>query len=108
MEQKLIDQLIAWHEVDEHQRIIDSLLAIPEEERDYEAISIMARAYNNSGLYEEALRQFGKIAEAGKQDSLWHYRVGFALYYLQRYEEAVQAFSRSDQLEPGVQSTEYF
>ncbi|MFJ5792659.1 SMI1/KNR4 family protein [Lysinibacillus sp. NPDC093197] len=108
MEQKLIDQLIAWHEVDEHQRIIDSLLAIPEEERDYEAISIMARAYNNSGLYEEALHQFGKIAEAGKQDSLWHYRVGFALYYLQRYEEAVQAFSRSDQLEPGVQSTEYF
>ncbi len=108
MEQRLTDQLNEWHEMDEHQRIIDSLLAIPEEKRDYEAISIMARAYNNSGLYEEALYQFDKIAEAGKQDSLWHYRVGFALYHLQRYEEAVQAFSISNQLEPGDQSTEYF
>ncbi|MFJ5764996.1 SMI1/KNR4 family protein [Lysinibacillus sp. NPDC093210] len=108
MEQRLINQLHEWHEVDEHQRIIDSLLAIPEEERDYELISILARAYNNSGLYEEALHQFDKISDAGKQDSLWHYRVGFALYHLNRYDEAAQAFSRSDQLKPGEQSTQYF
>ncbi|WP_274310278.1 SMI1/KNR4 family protein [Solibacillus daqui] len=108
MEQKLIDQLNEWHEVDEHQRIIDSLSQIPDEERDYESISLLARAYNNLGLYKEALYQFDKISEAGKQDSLWHYRVGFALYHLKRYEEAAQAFNRSDQLEPGVKSTEYF
>lgn len=108
MKQKLIDQLNEWHEADEHQRIIDSLSAIPDEERDYESISHLARAYNNLGLYEEALYQFNIISDAGIQDSLWHYRVGFALYHLKRYEEAVQAFSRSDQLEPGVQSTEYF
>lgn len=108
MEQKLIEQLNEWHEVDEHQQIVDSILAIPEQERDYETISMLARAYNNLGLYEVALNQFAHIAEAGKQDPLWHYRVGFALYHLQRYEEAAQAFSKSEQLEQGDQSTAYF
>lgn len=108
MEQRLIDQLKEWHEEDEHQQIVDSLLAIPDEERDYEWMSHLARAYNNLGRYEEALRQFDIISEAGKQDPLWHYRVGFALYHLKRYEEAAQAFSRSDQLEPGNENTEYF
>lgn len=108
MEQRLMDQLNEWYEADEHQRIVDTLSAIPDEEQDYEAISHLARAYNNLGLYEEALSQFDHISEAGKQDPLWHYRVGFALYYLKRYEEAAQAFRRSDQLEPGVQNTEYF
>jgi len=108
MEQKLIDQLNEWHEVDEHQQIVDSILAIPSEEQDYQSISMLARAYNNLGFYEEALNQFANIAEAGKQDSLWHYRVGFALYHLQQYAEAAQAFSESNHLEPGVRSTEYF
>ena len=90
MEQRLIDQMKEWHEEDEHQRIVDSLSAIPNEERGYELISLLARAYNNLGFYEEALYQFDIISEDGKQDSLWHYRVGFALYHLKRYEEAVK------------------
>lgn len=108
MEQRHMDQLNEWHEEGEHQRIVDSLTAIPDEELDYESISLLARAYNNLGLYEEALDQFDNITEAGMQDSLWHYRVGFALYHLKRYEEAAQAFRMSDQLESGDQSTEYF
>ncbi|WP_342512340.1 SMI1/KNR4 family protein [Sporosarcina sp. FSL K6-1522] len=108
MKKNLIDQLNEWHELDEHQRIVDSLSAIPTEARDYETISHLARAHNNLGLYEEALEQFDKISEAGKKDSLWHYRVGFALYHLQRYEEAAQAFSMADQLESGIQNTKYF
>ena len=106
MDQALIEQLNQWHEEDEHQRIVDSLLAIPEEEREYEVVSRLARAYNNLGLYEEALNQFEKISEAGQHDPLWHYRVGFALYHLKRYEDAAQAFSTSDKLEAGDQRTE--
>lgn len=60
------------------------------------------------GLYEEALYQLENIAEVGKQDPVWHYRVGYSLYHLKRYEEAVQAFHRSDQLETGDQSAQYF
>lgn len=71
-------------------------------------ISSLARAYNNLGQYEIALDHFESIAEAGKQDPLWHYRVGFALFHLKRFEEAVQAFRRSDELEPNDQNTESF
>lgn len=108
MNQTLFEQLNKWHEEDEHQKIVDLLIAIPDEEQDYETVSRLARAYNNLGLYEEGLSQFDKISEAGKQDPLWHYRVGFALYYLKHYEEAVQAFRKSDQLEPDNQNTAYF
>lgn len=107
MNQVHMDQLNQWHEDDEHQRIVDALLAIPENERDYETISRLARAYNNLELYEEALHHFDSIAEAGQHDPLWHYRVGFALYHVKRYEDAVQAFRTADQLEPGDEDIEY-
>ncbi|NTU24072.1 SMI1/KNR4 family protein [Brevibacillus sp. HB1.2] len=106
MDQALIEQLDRWHEEDEHQQIVDSLLSLPEEERDYEAISRLGRAYNNLGHYEEALNQLENIAEAGQQDPVWHFRVGFALYHLKRYEEAAQSFRTSDKLETGNQNTE--
>ncbi|UIO42500.1 SMI1/KNR4 family protein [Brevibacillus brevis] len=106
MDQVLIEQLNCWHEEDEHQQIVDLLLTVPEEEREYEAVSRLGRAYNNLGLYEEALNQLKKIAEAGQQDPVWHFRVGYALYYLKRYEEAAQAFRTSDKLETGNQNTE--
>lgn len=108
MKQRLIDQLNEWHENDEHQQIVDTLIAIPEEDRDYEEISLLARAYNNLGQYDEALRQLEKIISDGEQDPLWHYRIGYTLYHLNRYEEAAQAFRRSDQLEPDDQSTKYY
>ncbi|MCR8842443.1 SMI1/KNR4 family protein [Paenibacillus sp. SC116] len=107
MDQTLTDQLDQWHEEDEHQYIVDTLLAVPKEERDYEATSRLARAYNNLGLYEEALDQFEKIADAGQNDPLWHYRVGFALYYLKKYENAAHALRTADELEPGNPNTEY-
>lgn len=107
MNQVHMDQLNQWHEEDEHQRIVDALLAIPENERDYETISRLARAYNNLGFFEEALQQFDRIAEEGQHDPLWHYRVGFALYHVKRYEDAVHALRTADQLEPGDQDIEF-
>lgn len=101
------DQLNQWHEDDEHQRIVDALLAIPENKRDYDIISRLARAYNNLELYEEALHHFESIAEAGQHDPLWHYRVGFALFHVKRYEDAVQALHIANQLHPGDQDIEY-
>lgn len=108
MNQTLFEQLNKWHEEDEHQKIADLLISIPDEERDYGVVSLLARAYNNLELYEKALCQLEIIAEAGSQDSLWHYRIGYTFYHLGRFEDAAQAFRKSDQLEPDDQNTKYF
>ena len=107
MNQVLMDQLNQWHEDDEHQRIVDVLLAIPENERDYKMKSRLVAAYNNLGLFEDALQQADRIAEEGQHDPLWHYRVGYTFYHVKRYEEAVQAFRTADQLQPGDEDVEY-
>ena len=49
MNEQLRAQFEAWHEQDEHQKIVDAVLALPPEERGYEETGQLARAYNNLG-----------------------------------------------------------
>ncbi|OMF90865.1 Imm51 family immunity protein [Paenibacillus sp. FSL R7-0273] len=101
MNMNLTSQFAQWHENDEHQRIVDVILEIPASERDYGMISSLGRAFNNLGLYEEGLEQFHLIAAEGEKDPLWHFRTGYSYYYLDRHEEAVQAFRAALALDPG-------
>lgn len=101
MEQELRDQIKQWHDNNEHQQIVDTLLKIPPADRDYDMISSLGRAYNNLSLYEKALEQFAVIAEQGQHDPLWYYRAGYAYYSMKRYEEAVGVLSTALELDPG-------
>ena len=76
MDQEMKKQFDLWHEADEYQKIVDAVLAIDEKERDYEAVSQLARAYNNLGRYQKAAVQLLSIQEEGKNDYMWHYRMG--------------------------------
>ncbi|WP_313637929.1 SMI1/KNR4 family protein [Paenibacillus sp.] len=105
MSDELLAQLDTWHEEDEFQEIVDAIMEIPEEERDYVLTSHLGRALNNLGQYEEGLEQFLTIAEEGEEDPLWHYRIGVSYYYLKQYEEALKAFTAADQLEPDDEDT---
>ncbi|GGF95785.1 hypothetical protein GCM10010912_45910 [Paenibacillus albidus] len=100
MDNELRAQLKQWHEDDEHQLIVDSLLKIPPADRDYEEISSLGRAYNNLEQYEEALEQFALIEEQGGNDPLWYFRVGYSYYYLKRYAEAMNVLSNALTLDP--------
>ncbi|UQZ34096.1 glucan biosynthesis protein [Paenibacillus sp. PK3_47] len=100
MDTKLKAQLAEWHEADEHRKIVDTLLEIPPAERTYDIISSLGRAYNNLDCHEEALEQFMEIAGQGVNDPLWHYRTGYAYYYLRRYKEAEEVFSAALALDP--------
>lgn len=82
MNEELLEQLEEWHEEDEFEEIVDAITEIPEQERDYALISHLGRALNNLERYEEAVEQFLSIQEEGKDDPLWHYRIGLAYYYL--------------------------
>ena len=102
---ELLQQINEWHETDEHQKIIDAIEALPCEKRDYELTCLLARAYNNVSdphdlRLEEAVSVLESMREKGKDDALWHYRMGYALYYLGREEEALPYFRRAAELNP--------
>ena len=89
----LIARLMAWHEDDEHEKIIDALKGM--EDRDYEIHSLYARALNNCERYEEALDILLGLEAEGCGDKLWNFRVGYALYYLNREAEAAEYFKKA-------------
>lgn len=105
MRDELLERLEQWHDEDEYEQIVQAIEEIPVEERDYELVSQLGRALNNLERYGEAVAQLLTVAEEGKNDPLWHYRLGLAYYYLEQYEEARGAFKEADRLEPGDEDT---
>ncbi|WP_208920973.1 SMI1/KNR4 family protein [Paenibacillus uliginis] len=105
MREDLLAQLDEWHEEDEFEEIVDAVMEIPTEDRDYVLISHLGRAMNNLERYEEAIEQFLTISEEGKDDPLWHYRMGVAYYYLEQYDDALREFEIADQLDPEDEDT---
>ena len=79
---------------------MDAVLALPPEERGYEETGQLARAYNNLGELEAALELLLSIAEQGREDFRWHYRVGYSYFYLHQNERAAAAFDRAVALNP--------
>lgn len=109
MEEKLLEQLNAWHEADEYQKIIDAIEDM--EEHDYDTICHLARAYNNRGEaddYDRAIQLLQMVSDLGQEDPLWYYRLGYACYFDNRFAEAAEAFQRSLDLAPDDEDAQYF
>jgi hypothetical protein len=90
-----IAQLVSWHDEDKHGCIIKAIEKLNRKEWDYEIASLYARALNNAEKYEDALGTLLDLEEEGKDDGVWHFRVGFALYYLNREAEAAEYFQQA-------------
>jgi len=105
MRDDLKAKLDELHEADEFEEIVNTIMEIPAEDRDYELTGHLGRAMNNLERYEEAVEQFQTIAEEGQEDPLWHYRIGLAYYYLDRYDDARREFEMADKLDPGDEDT---
>ena len=91
----IIEEINKLHENDEHEKIIEIITAIPNEKRDAELFSLLARAYNNVERYDEALNNLMYIREEGIDDALWNYRVGYAYFYKGDKENAEIYFKKS-------------
>ncbi|MEI0559908.1 tetratricopeptide repeat protein [Brachyspira intermedia] len=91
----IIEEINELHENDEHEKIIEIIMAIPNEKRDAELFSLLARAYNNVERYDEALDNLMYIREEGIDDALWNYRVGYAYFYKGDKENAEIYFKKS-------------
>lgn len=108
MRDELIAQLNAWHEEDEFDNIVDRINEVPTMLIDEELGTHLGRALNNLGRYKEALKWFLKFEEQGKNDPLWHFRVGYAYYYLDQHEEAIKAFEIAHEMDPEDEDTVTF
>ena len=100
MDQSFYDQIDRWHREGRHQDIIDAINALPPKDRDDELTGLLARALLNLDRYEEGLEQLLTVPEEGRQDPMWHFRVGYAHYYLGETEEAMSAFEEACERDP--------
>lgn len=94
----LIRKLDRLHDEDKFFEIIEIISEIPEKDRNYEIISHLARAYNNVDYYTAAIEQLLLIKDKGQKDSLWHFRMGYAYFYLGKYESALKEFKLAYEL----------
>lgn len=100
MDKALRKKLDKLHKHDQYDKIIEVVTAVPKEEWDAELIGRLASAHNNLEEYEEAIELLLSVKEEGTDDPLWHFRMGYAQYYLGNEEEAQTAFARTLELDP--------
>lgn len=105
---ELMEQCERWHHENQHGRIITALEGLGADGRDAHVDSILARAYNNSSQYGKAVELLKKHEQTMSPDHMWNYRLGYALYYLGRYEEALDCFNRALEASPGDKDTLLF
>lgn len=108
MGSRLLKQLQEWHEQDEYQKIVDAIKAIPKEKWDYDMISHLARAYNNLEKYQDAITLLQSIRTQGLSDPLWHFRMGYAYYYLDEIPLAMEEFEQVLKDNPDDQDAKLF
>lgn len=107
----LLQAIARWNARNDFKRIIDVLEALPAERRTDTILGELARAYNNLAmpgddeLFLHALDILRLTRESGKDSYLWHFRVGYALFYLDREGEALPYFERALELRPGDEDT---
>ena len=114
--EELLSQINEWHEVNEHQKIIDAIEALPREEWGYELTCLLARAYNNVSpepcdwhrYLGDAVSLLESVWEDGKDDACWHFRLGYALFFLDRVAEALPCFCRAAELDPEDPDAPFF
>ncbi len=108
------EQIAAWNEEEEYQKIVDVLLAVPEEERTPELVSELARAYNNlageengdESMYRTAIELLKSVEEELKEDHCWNYRMAYAYCFLDEPWDALPYFEKALEARPGDEDTE--
>ncbi|MDF9832108.1 tetratricopeptide (TPR) repeat protein [Ereboglobus sp. PH5-5] len=91
----LLKQIEQWHADGNHQEIEDAVRALPEVGRDFDLSCMLARALNNLSRYGDALEILESVRDQGRDDALWHYRVAYSLYYLDREADSIPHFERA-------------
>ena len=101
MEAELEKEFNDLYEQERHKDIVEFIEQIPEGERDWPMIGWYIRSLNNSEEYLRAEEVSMRYQAQGESDPMWHYRLGYALWYLDRDKEADAAMHRAKELAQG-------
>ena len=110
----LLKQCQQWFEQDEAQKVIDTLEAIPAEERTPELDSELAKAYiaiaeiGEREPYEKALELLAPHEEYFTEDHCWNYRIALAYYCLDEVGPALRYFEKALKARPGDKDTQEY
>ena len=110
----LLKQCQQWFEQDEAQKVIDTLEAIPAEERTPELDSELAKAYiavaeiEEREPYEKALELLAPHEEYFAGDHCWNYRIALAYYCLDEEGPALRYFEKALEARPGDNDTQEY
>ena len=108
----LLKQCQQWFEQDEAQKVIDTLEAIPAEERTPELDSELAKAYiavadiGEREPFEKALELLAPHEEYFAEDHCWNYRTASAYYCLDEEGPALRYFEKALETRPGDKDTQ--
>ena len=111
---ELLEQCQQWFEQDEAQKVIDTLEAIPAEERTPELDSELAKAYiaiadmGDREPFEKALELLAPHEEYFAEDHCWNYRIASAYYYLDEEGPALRYFEKALEARPGDNDTQEY
>ena len=111
---ELLEQCQQWFEQDEAQKVIDTLEAIPAEERTPELDSELAKAYiaiadmGDREPFEKALELLAPHEEYFAEDHCWNYRIASAYYYLDEEGPALRYFEKALKARPGDKDTQEY
>ena len=110
----LLKQCQQWFEQDEAQKVIDTLEAIPAEERTPELDSELAKAYiavahiGEREPFEKALELLAPHEEYFAEDHCWNYRIASAYYFLDEEGPALRYFEKALKGRPGDKDTQEY
>ena len=114
----LLSLLDKWNQEDKYQKIIDCLETLSNTQTlDYTLTGHLARAYNNiadldkpegKSQLERAEQLLRSVAEEGQDDPVWHYRLGYSLFYQDREKEALECFQKVLELDPEDEDARHF
>ena len=110
----LLKQCQQWFEQDEAQKVIDTLEAIPAEERTPELDSELAKAYiavahiGEREPFEKALELLAPHEEHFAEDHCWNYRIASAYYFLDEEGPALRYFEKALKARPGDNDTQEY
>ena len=108
-EKALLERLDRLHRENKNRTILEEIAALPEEtRREYAIQGRLARALGNLGELKKALAVLEATREEGRDDPLWWYRTGRALFGLERFLEARPYFVRALELDPEDRESRYF